>query len=76
MYILNLIGSVIIDFRKAFDFVNHDVISKWLQLYICSADILSWIKQYLTNIKQFLSLSFLKIIISAEQANVCDVLQG
>ena len=46
-------GLVFIDFKKAFDTVNHNIICKKLKLYGLHHLELSWFKSYLTNRKQF-----------------------
>ena len=69
----NLIGTVMIDFRKAFDLVSHDILLKKLKLYKCTTDTLSWFYSYLTERKQSVSLNG---AISEEQTIVCGVPQG
>ena len=42
-------GVVFIDFRKAFDLVNHHILLKKLQLYKCDNSSLKWFQSYLAN---------------------------
>ena len=44
-----LIGCVIVDFRKAFDLVDHQILLKKLQSYKCDNSCLSWFRSYLFN---------------------------
>ena len=45
----NLIGLLALDFRKAFDILNHEVLLKKLSLYGCNKLAVTWFKSYLTN---------------------------
>ena len=47
-----MIGALFIDFRKAFDLVDHDILLKKLSLYRCNSSALNWFKSYLSNRKQ------------------------
>ena len=54
--------NVLIDFSKAFDTVNHDILLRKLNRYgVCGA-ALTWFQSYLKDRKQFVSIggSFLK----------------
>ena len=44
-----LVGCVMVDFRKAFDLVDHQILLKKLQSYKCSDSCLSWFNSYLIN---------------------------
>ena len=52
-----LIGCVLVDFRKAFDLVDHKILLKKLQFYKCSENCLKWFESYLTNRTQRVSLN-------------------
>ena len=45
------------DFRKAFDLVDHQILSKKLQCYKCNDSCLSWFESYLSNRTQRVSLN-------------------
>ena len=47
-----LVGVLFLDFQKAFDSVNHEIIKKKLQAFGISGNIYSWIVDYLSNRKQ------------------------
>ena len=49
-------GLVFIDFRKAFDTVDHKLLLRKLPIYGASDAAVSWIKSYLSNRKQFVNL--------------------
>ena len=50
-----IIGCVLVDFRKAFDLVDHNILLKKLECYKCSEACLKWFDSYLTNrIQSFL----------------------
>ena len=48
----DLIGSMFIDFRKAFDLVDHEIILKKLSSYKLSSSALKWFKSYLESRQQ------------------------
>lgn len=52
-----LIGVLFIDFKKAFDLVDHEILLSKLQLYGLSKETCSWFKTYLTQRQQLVSLS-------------------
>ena len=52
-----LVVLVFIDLKKAFDTVDHDILCKKLQLYGVQKRELSWFKSYLSNWKQFGTVS-------------------
>ena len=56
-------GMVFIDFRKAFDVMDDQLLLTRLRLYRMSDSALSWFKSYLTDRSQF-------VTIDGEQASV------
>ena len=52
-----LVGLVLIDLKKAFDTVDHDILCQKLQHYGVRQRELSWFKSYLSNRKQFCRVS-------------------
>ena len=65
--------GVFIDLEKAFDTVNHEILLKKLDYYGIRESALKWIKSYLTNRKQFVSLNGVK---SKTENISCGVPQG
>jgi len=51
------VGVLFIDFRKAFDTVNHSVLLEKLKAIGISGDLLSWIDDYMSAHKQFVQIS-------------------
>lgn len=47
-----IIGMVVVDFRKAFDLVDHKLLLKKLRLYKLSNEVLNWFSSYLFERKQ------------------------
>ena len=47
--------GVFIDFQKAFDTVNHDILTKKLENYGIRGCINNWFQSYLNNRKQYVS---------------------
>ena len=45
-------GSIFIDFKKAFDFVNHECLLHRLEHYEIRETSLTWFGEYLTTIIQ------------------------
>ena len=60
-------GFIFADFKKAFDFVDHDVLLEWLRLYDLDDSSLHLMRSYLTSRKQFTTVK--KRIISTPRAN-------
>lgn len=52
-----MIGSILLDLRKAFDLVNHDILLKKLRLYQCSEEVIYWFQSYLSDRKQCVHLN-------------------
>ena len=53
----DMVGCVLVDFRKAFDLVDHQILLKKLQCYKCNDSCLSWFESYLSNRTQRVSLN-------------------
>ena len=49
-------GMVFVDFRKAFDVVDHQLLMTKLRLYRVSDSALSWFRSYLTDRQQFVTI--------------------
>ena len=67
------VGCVMIDFRKAFDLVDHAVLLKKLEIYKCGKSALSWFKSYLSTRTQKVSIKHSK---SDTENITCGVPQG
>ena len=52
-----LVGCVMVDFRKAFDLVDHQILLKKIQSYKCSYSCLSWFKSYLFHRTQRVAIN-------------------
>ena len=52
-----LVGVIFIDFCKAFDPVDHDILLKKVELYHISQNSVNWYRSYLTNRKQKVSFN-------------------
>ena len=65
--------SVYIDFSKAFDTVDHEILLKKLEKYGFRGCILGWFKSYLSGRKQYVELEGIK---STLQPIACGVPQG
>ena len=62
-----------IDFRKAFDLVDHAVLLKKIEIYKCGKGALSWFKSYLSTSTQKVSIKHSK---SDTEIITCVVPQG
>ena len=51
-----VVGSIFVDFQKAFDTVNHDILINKLSHYGIKGNINKWFRSYLLNRKQFVSI--------------------
>ena len=49
-------GLVFIDFRNAFDVIDHELLLKRLSIYGATSSSVAWFKSYLSERKQFISL--------------------
>ena len=52
-----MIGVVLVDFKKAFDLVDHQILLNKLEIYGIKDDALSWFNTYLTSRKQQVSIN-------------------
>ena len=52
-----LIGCVMVDFRKALDLVDHQILLKKIQSYRCDNSCLSWFRSYLFNRTQRVAIN-------------------
>ena len=52
-----IVGCVLVDFRKAFDLVGHDILLRKLKCYKCNDSCLSWFESYLCHRKQRVPLN-------------------
>ena len=52
----NVTGVLFIDFKKAFDIVDHQIMLKKLKLHRASEATLQWFKSYFTNRSQFVTM--------------------
>ena len=70
---VKIIGCVMVDFRKAFDLVDHQILLKKLQSYKCDSSCLSWMRLYLFNRTQRVAINN---ELSDSSAVNCGVPQG
>ena len=68
-----LVVGVFLDFKKAFDTVNHDILQSKLYKYGIRGIAYSWIKDYLSDRKQYVSFDNVN---STRQTINCGVPQG
>ena len=68
-----MIGMVMIDFRKAFDLVDHTLLLKKLKYYKLSEETISWFSSYLMGRKQKV---FVNNTFSEAEYIICGVPQG
>ena len=65
--------AIFLDFSKAFDTVNHQILLKKMQNYGIRGLPLNWFTSYLTNRQQYVSLGNVE---SSKQTMVCGIPQG
>ena len=53
----NLVGSIFLDLRKAFDLVDHNSLLRKIQMYKFSPSSHHWFQSYLTNRQQCVSVN-------------------
>ena len=68
-----MVGVVLVDFKKAFDLVDHQILMNKLKIYGIKDEALLWFNTYLTNRKQLVSINNCK---SDFQQILCGVPQG
>ena len=69
----NFTGAVFLDFKKAFDLVNHDILLKKMDIYMKNNESLSFFKSYLSNRYQYVSVN----CNTSQYGNIhCGVPQG
>ena len=69
----NMVGVVLVDFKKAFDLVDHDVLLTKLNIYGIRNEALSWFQSYLSQRQQQISINDTK---SSFKSVSCGVPQG
>ena len=57
IYNKKIVGVLFIEFCKAFDMVDHDILLKKLKLYNFSQDSMSWFTSYLSNRQQCVKIN-------------------
>ena len=68
-----MVGVVLVDFKKAFDLVDHQILTNKLEIYGIKDEALMWFNTYLTNRKQQVAINNSK---SDFQHISCGVPQG
>ena len=68
-----VVGTVMVDFRKAFDLVDHDILLKEPKLYKCDENSYSWFHSYLLGRTQQVSI---RNSLSESEMVSCGVPQG
>ncbi|MES9882038.1 MAG: reverse transcriptase family protein, partial [Sedimenticola sp.] len=52
-----LVGCILVDFRKAFDLVDHKILLEKLKMYKCSEQCVKWFQSYLEQRSQIVSIN-------------------
>ena len=65
-----------LDFKKAFDLVNHKVLLDKTGLYGGTADTVNWFKSYLSDRRQCVKVNGLKSLMPVKQGVLRDQLSG
>ncbi len=52
-----LVGCILVDFRKAFDLVDHTILLQKLKRYKCTEQTVNWFKSYLEQRTQVVSIN-------------------
>ena len=65
--------GIYLDFSKAFDTVNHEIVLQKLSMYGIQDISLEWFRDYLTNRSQYVTYNFKK---STKESITCEVPQG
>lgn len=56
----NTVGTLMIDFTKAFDLVDHNILLTKLELYKCNKNTVNWFRSYLKDRQQNVCISLTK----------------
>jgi hypothetical protein len=67
------VGAIMVDFRKAFDLVDLDILIRKLKIYKCSDQTVKFFQSYLFKRKQVVNLNG---VLSTESEIQCGVPQG
>ena len=65
----NVIGFIALDFRKAFDVLNHVILCEKLKLYGCNDNTVKWFRSYLNNRTQ-------KVTVNNHLSSLCVLSHG
>ena len=65
----NIVGTIVIDFRKAFDLADHDLLIHKLSLYKCGTNFLKLMASYLKSRTQVVS-------VHGKKSNIGEILSG
>ena len=65
----NIVGTIMVDFRKAFDLVDHDLLLHKLSLYKCGTNFIRLMTSYLKSRSQVVSLH-------GKQSSSCEISSG
>ena len=65
-----VIGAIFIDFRKAFDSIDHNILGYKLQACVITCSLWEWFLSYLTNRHQFVEINGTKSNLSEVEYGV------